>query len=88
MGSPGNDTELTVRVYNEITNSALILRQSMLLDGCVFACEKSAIMSARAPPCRILKLAPISKSRYGGKHNEKVIDRDNHEKRRKKNYHR
>ena len=50
MGSSGIDTELTVRVYNEITISALILRQSMLLDGCVFACEKSYIMSARAPP--------------------------------------
>ena len=54
MGSPGNDTELTVRVYNEITISALILRQSMLLDGCVFACEKSPILSARGPPSRIL----------------------------------
>ena len=60
MGSPGNDTELTVRVNTEIIHNALILRQSMLLDGCVFACEKSAIMSARAPPCRILKKA-ISK---------------------------
>ena len=50
MGSSGIDTELTVRVYNEITNSALILRHNLLLDGCVFACEKSYIMSARAPP--------------------------------------
>ena len=56
MGSPGNDTELTVRVYNEITNSALILRHYLLLDGCVFACEKSCILSARAPPCWVLKL--------------------------------
>ena len=48
MGSPGNDTELTVRVNTEI-NNALILRQIMLLDGCVFACEKSLILSARAP---------------------------------------
>ena len=73
-GSSVIDTELTVRVNTEIIHNALILRQSMLLDGCVFACEKSAIMSARAPPCRILKSKPqISKSRYGGNINEKII---------------
>ena len=54
MGSSGIDTELTVRVNNEL--SALILRQILLLDGCVFACEKSRILSARPPPCWILKL--------------------------------
>ena len=52
-GSSGLDTELTVHLNTEI--NALILRQLMLLDGCVFAREKSLILSARAPPCRILK---------------------------------
>ena len=61
---------------------------SVSRNKCLFVClgEKYRIYSIRAPPCRILKLTPISKSRYGGKHNEKVIDRENHEKRRKKNY--
>ena len=49
-GSSVIDTELTVRVNTDIIHSALILRPFMLLDGCVFACEKSYIMSARAPP--------------------------------------
>ena len=49
-GSSAVDTELTVRVNTELTNSALILRLFMLLDGCVFACEKSFILSARPPP--------------------------------------
>ena len=49
-GSSAVDTELTVRVNTELTNSALILRRFMLLDGCVFACEKSSILSARPPP--------------------------------------
>ena len=52
-GLSATDTELTVRVNTEI--NALVLRQLMLLDGCVFAREKSLILSARAPPCRILK---------------------------------
>ena len=55
-GSSVTDTELTVRVNTEIIHNALILWHTLPLDGCVFACEKSAIMSARAPPCRILKL--------------------------------
>ena len=41
MGSSGINTELTVRINNEL--SALILRQTLLLDGCVFACETSCI---------------------------------------------
>ena len=73
-GSSAADTELTVRVNTEIIHSALILRHFMLLDGCVFACEKSLIMSARAPPCRILNFNLInSKLRYGGNINEKII---------------
>ena len=48
MGSSGTNTELTVRINNEL--SALILRQTLLLDGCVFACEKSCILSARNRP--------------------------------------
>ena len=56
-GSSAVDTELTVHTTTDIDiASALILRHFMLLDGCVFACEKSLIMSARAPPCRILNL--------------------------------
>ena len=55
-------TELSVQVYNEIIHSALILWHTLPLDGCVFSCEKSPIMSARAPPCRILNfIKQISK---------------------------
>ena len=43
MVSSGTNTELTVRINNEL--SALILRQTLLLDGCVFACEKSCIQA-------------------------------------------
>ena len=50
-GSSAVDTELTVHIATDINiANALILRLFMLLDGCVFACEKSWIMSARAPP--------------------------------------
>ena len=52
-GLSATDTELTVRVNTEIIHSALILWHTLPLDGCVFSCEKSLIMSARAPPCRI-----------------------------------
>ena len=50
-GSSAVDTELTVHTTTDIDiASALILRLFMLLDGCVFACEKSWILSARPPP--------------------------------------
>ena len=51
LGSFGIGTELKVHVYNEIIINALILRQLLLLDGCVFSCKKSGIVSIRGPPC-------------------------------------
>ena len=52
--------EIKLTIHKNYTLNALILRHIWLLDECVFVCEKNLFLSARSPPCRILKKA-ISK---------------------------